>query len=344
MKQEFILLAHGSGGKLMHDLIKKKIAPSLNSSLLSVLDDSCEIFIDSEKQTPRIAFTTDSYVVKPIFFPGGDIGKLAVAGTVNDLAMKGAIPLAISLAFIIEEGFPFSELEVILDSVAKTAKSAGVEIATGDTKVVERGSADKIFINTSGIGIIPGERNVSGANVKPGDVVIISGTVGDHGLAIMAEREGLGLNIPVVSDVRPLNSIIEKLFSEIPPEAIHALRDPTRGGVATTLNEISQQSNVNIVIEEEKVPIREEVLGACEILGFDPLYVANEGKFILFIDPKFAEKALSVIRAHPDGKDAEIIGYVEDSGNNNATVFALTPLGTRRFLMMLTEEQLPRIC
>ncbi len=344
MKQDYILLAHGSGGKLMHDLIEKKIAPSLKSDLLSVLDDSCEIPIVAEKRNFRIAFTTDSYVVKPIFFPGGDIGKLAVAGTVNDLAMKGAIPLAVSLAFIIEEGMPLNELEIILESISTTAKSAGVEIATGDTKVVERGSADRIFINTSGIGIIPEGRDVSGINVKPGDAVIISGTVGDHGLAIMSEREGLGLNIPVVSDVRPLNSIIEKLFSEIPSNAIHALRDPTRGGVATTLNEISRQSNVTIVIEEEKVPVKEEVLGACEILGFDPLYVANEGKFILFVDPDFSEKALTAIRNHPDGKDAQIIGYAENPVNSNASVFVLTPLGTRRFLTMLTGEQLPRIC
>lgn len=344
MKQEFILLAHGSGGKLMHDLIEKKIAPSLKSNLLSILDDSCEIPINTGKGNFRIAFTTDSYVVKPIFFPGGDIGKLAVAGTVNDLVMKGAVPLAVSLAFIIEEGLPLDELEIILESISDTAKNAGVEIATGDTKVVEKGGADRIFINTSGIGIIPEERNVSGSNVKPEDVVIISGSVGDHGLAIMTEREGLGLNIPVVSDVRPLNSIIEKLFSEIPPEAIHALRDPTRGGVATTLNEISRQSNVTIVVEDEKIPVKEEVLGACEILGFDPLYVANEGKFVLFVDPDFSEKALSVIKNHPDGKDAEIIGFTENPGDSNASVFVLTPLGTRRFLTMLTGEQLPRIC
>lgn len=325
----------------MHDLIEKKIAPRLKSNFLNALDDSAELKINGER---RIAFTTDSYVVKPIFFPGGDIGKLAVCGTVNDLAMKGARPLAISLAFIIEEGFSIKDLEVVLESIASSAKESGVEIATGDTKVVERGGADGIFINTSGIGLIPDGRDISGKNAKAGDAVIVTGTIGDHGLAVISEREGLGLSIPISSDVRPLNSLTEVLFDTLPENSIHVLRDPTRGGIATTLNEISSQSGITIVIEEDKLPIKEEALGACEILGFDPLYVPNEGIFVAFIDSKYAEAALFALKSHPHGKDACLIGYAETPGKHKPAVLVRTALGTKRFLSMLIEEQLPRIC
>jgi hydrogenase expression/formation protein HypE len=339
LKEDIILLAHGSGGVLMHRLIEEKIKPLVGKELLATLDDSAELDINGA----RIAFTTDSYVVKPIFFKGGDIGRLAVSGTVNDLSMKGAIPIAISLALIIEEGLPVADLETILDSIARTAEEAGIEVATGDTKVVERGGADRIFINTAGIGIIPKERNLSGKNAKPGDAVIISGTIGDHGIAVLSGREGLGLDIPVESDVRPLNHIVEHLFSNVPAEAVHVLRDPTRGGLATTLNEIAKQSGVVIRIEEELVPVKEEVRGACEILGFDPLYVACEGKFVAIVDGNYAEKALEALREHSDGKDASIIGTVE-SVETKPAVFVKTPLGTSRFLSMLSGEQLPRIC
>lgn len=339
LKEDIILLAHGSGGVLMHKLIEEKIKPLVGKDLLATLDDSAEINANGF----RLAFTTDSYVVKPIFFKGGDIGRLAVSGTVNDLSMKGAIPIAISLALIIEEGFPFADLEKILNSIAKTAEEAGIEVATGDTKVVERGSADKIFINTAGIGIIPKERNLSGKNAKPGDAVIISGTIGDHGIAVLSGREGLGLEISVESDVKPLNHLIEHLFSKVPAEAVHVLRDPTRGGLATTLNEIATQSGVVIRIEEELIPVKEEVRGACEILGFDPLYVACEGKFVAIVEGNYAEKVVEVLKEHDDGKDAAIIGTVENVETKPA-VFVKTSLGSNRFLTMLSGEQLPRIC
>lgn len=341
MKDDVVLLAHGSGGSLMHKLVEEKIAPSLNSSYLKNLDDSAEINLDGEG---RVAFTTDSYVVKPIFFPGGNIGSLAVSGTINDLSMKGAKPIVLSLALIIEEGLLFSELNQILESIAKTVRIAGVEIATGDTKVVERNSADKIFINTSGMGIIPADRNISGRNAKPGNTVIITGSIGDHGLAVMSEREDLGLSIPVKSDAKPLNGLVDKLFSDIPAESIKVLRDPTRGGLATTLNEIAQQSKVNIRVEEEKIPVRDEVKGACEILGYDPLYVANEGKILIIVDNKYAKEAVESIRNHPDGKDAEIIGTVEKAKGTKPAVFLKTKLGSSRILTMLSGEQLPRIC
>jgi len=339
MKEEIILLAHGSGGTLMHKLIEKQIVPVIGKEKLLQLDDAAEI----EIQKTRLAFTTDSYTVKPIFFKGGDIGRLAVSGTVNDLAMKGAIPIALSLSLIIEEGFKLDDLERILKSIAETAEAAGVEIVTGDTKVVEKGSADMIFINTSGVGIIPQERKLSGSHARPGDAVIISGTIGDHGIAVINERENLGLQIPIESDVQPLNDLVNHLFTAIPAEAVHVLRDPTRGGLATTLNEIASQSNVVIRIEEEKIPIKDEVKGACEILGYDPLYVANEGKMVAIVDPDYAEAALKALKEHEKGKDAALIGFVEKVETKPA-VFVKTILGTSRFLTMLTGEQFPRIC
>lgn len=325
----------------MHQLIEEKIAPTLRSSFLETLDDSAELPVNSSS---RVAFTTDSYVVKPVFFPGGNIGRLAVSGTVNDLAMKGARPIALSLALIIEEGLTFEELEAILESIASTAEEAGVEIATGDTKVVEKNSADKIFINTSGVGIIPRERNISGRNARPGDVVIINGTVADHGIAVLSQRPELGLSVPVESDVRPLNSLVEAIFEAVPPQAIHVLRDPTRGGVATTLNEIAAQSGVIIRIEEEAIPVNEHVRGACEILGFDPLFVANEGKLLAVVDEAHADSVLEAMRNHPDGRDAAVIGQVEEASDFKPSVFVKTVLGTSRILTMLSGEQLPRIC
>jgi hydrogenase expression/formation protein HypE len=277
-----ILLAHGSGGKLSHELVEKEILPFLANPALNKLDDSA-IF----EASGRLAFTTDSYVVNPIFFPGGDIGKLAVCGTVNDLAMSGARPLYLSLSAIIEEGFRLSELEQIMRSIKKAAEEAEVSVIAGDTKVVNRGKADKLFINTSGVGIIPTGVDISGANARPGDSVLLSGTIGDHGIAIMSQREGLRFAMTLKSDCAPLNKLVSQIL-EVSPR-IHCMRDPTRGGLGTTLNELTRQSKVGIVIEEAKIPGKEEVKAACELLGLDPIYVANEGKLVAIVDPADAD-------------------------------------------------------
>jgi len=334
-KNEVILLAHGSGGKLSHDLVEKKFLPFLANPMLNKLDDSA-IF----EASGYLAFTTDSYVVNPIFFPGGDIGKLAVCGTVNDLAMSGATPLYLSLSAIIEEGFPLGELEQIMQSIKATTEEAEVKIITGDTKVVNRGQADKIFINTSGIGIIPPGIDIAGANAKTGDKVILSGTIGDHGIAIMSQREGLKFSISIGSDCCPLSKLVSEMLDASP--IIHCLRDPTRGGLATTLNEFARQSNVGIVIEEDKVPIKEGVRAACELLGFDPIYVANEGKLVAIVDPCEAEKVLVRMRQNKYGKDAAIIGEVVN--DHPRRVIMKTKLGPSRIVDMLSGELLPRIC
>ena len=334
-KNEVILLAHGSGGKLSHDLVEKKFLPFLANPVLNKLDDSA-IF----EASGHLAFTTDSYVVNPIFFPGGDIGKLAVCGTVNDLAMSGATPLYLSLSAIIEEGFPLGELEQIMQSIKATTEEAEVKIITGDTKVVNRGQADKIFINTSGIGIIPPGIDIAGANAKTGDKVILSGTIGDHGIAIMSQREGLKFSISIGSDCCPLSKLVSEMLDASP--IIHCLRDPTRGGLATTLNEFARQSNVGIVIEEDKVPIKEGVRAACELLGFDPIYVANEGKLVAIVDPCEAEKVLVRMRQNKYGKDAAIIGEVVN--DHPRRVIMKTKLGPSRIVDMLSGELLPRIC
>jgi len=334
-KNEVILLAHGSGGKLSHDLVEKKFLPFLANPVLNKLDDSA-IF----EASGHLAFTTDSYVVNPIFFPGGDIGKLAVCGTVNDLAMSGATPLYLSLSAIIEEGFPLGELEQIMQSIKATTEEAEVKIITGDTKVVNRGQADKIFINTSGIGIIPPGIDIAGANAKTGDKVILSGTIGDHGIAIMSKREGLKFSISIGSDCCPLSKLVSEMLDASP--IIHCLRDPTRGGLATTLNEFARQSNVGIVIEEDKVPIKEGVRAACELLGFDPIYVANEGKLVAIVDPCEAEKVLVRMRQNKYGKDAAIIGEVVN--DHPRRVIMKTKLGPSRIVDMLSGELLPRIC
>ena len=334
-KNEVILLAHGSGGKLSHDLVEKKFLPFLANPMLNKLDDSA-IF----EASGYLAFTTDSYVVNPIFFPGGDIGKLAVCGTVNDLAMSGAKPLYLSLSAIIEEGFPLGELEQIMQSIKATTEEAEVKIITGDTKVVNRGQADKIFINTSGIGIIPPGIDIAGANAKTGDKVILSGTIGDHGIAIMSQREGLKFSISIGSDCCPLSKLVSEMLDASP--IIHCLRDPTRGGLATTLNEFARQSNVGIVIEEDKVPIKEGVRAACELLGFDPIYVANEGKLVAIVDPCDAEKVLVRMKQNKYGKDAAIIGEVVN--DHPRRVIMKTKLGPSRIVDMLSGELLPRIC
>ena len=330
-----ILLAHGSGGKLAHQLVEETFIKSFGNPLLAKLDDSAVIDFSG-----RLAFTTDSYVVNPIVFPGGDIGKLAVCGTVNDLAISGAKPLYLSISFIIEEGLPQNELKEIAGSVQEAAQEAGVQIITGDTKVVDRGSADKLFINTAGVGIIPEGANISGSNARPGDRVILSGTIGDHGIAVLSQREGLNFSTPLQSDCAPLGSLVAEMLTASPN--IHCLRDPTRGGLATTLNELAKQSKVSIRIEEEKIPIREEVLAACEMLGFDPLYVANEGKLVAIVPAKDADKILQAMRGNQYGKDAAIIGEVR--AEHPGRVVMKTCLGASRIVDMLVGDLLPRIC
>ena len=330
-----ILLAHGSGGKLAHELVEKSFLQAFTNPILAKLDDSAVFDFSG-----RLAFTTDSYVVSPIFFPGGDIGKLAVCGTVNDLAMSGAQPLYLSLSFIIEEGLPQSELGQIVDSIQNAAKEAGVKIATGDTKVVNRGSADKLFINTAGIGIIPQRVDISGSNATLGDRVLLSGPIGDHGIAVLSQREGLCFSTQLESDCAPLNSLVAEMLETSPN--IHCLRDPTRGGLATTLNELAKQSKVSIRIEEENIPVREEVLAACEMLGFNPLYIANEGKLVAILSAEDADRVLKAMRENPYGKDASIIGEVR--AEHPGRVVMKTCLGTSRIVDMLVGDPLPRIC
>jgi hydrogenase expression/formation protein HypE len=320
---------------MAHQLVEKTFVQTLLNPILAKLDDSAVIELSG-----KLAFTTDSCVVTPIFFPGGDIGKLAVCGTVNDLSMAGARPLYLSLSFIIEEGLPRDELREIVESVQKTAAEAGVEIVTGDTKVVHHGSADKLFVNTAGVGLIPEGIDISGNRAKPGDKVILNGPIGDHGIAVLSQREGLSFSTTLESDCAPLGSLVADMLAASPD--IHCLRDPTRGGLATSLNELAEQSEVSIRIEEEKIPVREEVLAACEMLGFDPLYIANEGKLVAIAPPEIAEKVLKAMKANHYGKDAAIIGEV--SAANPGRVVMKTRLGTSRIIDMLTGDPLPRIC
>ncbi len=330
-----VLLAHGSGGKLSHDLIEKCIVPVLANPLLNKLDDSAVFELNG-----RLAFTTDSFIITPLFFPGGDIGKLAVCGTVNDLSMSGAKPLYLSLAFIIEEGFPFAELRKVMDSIYHAADEAGVKIVTGDTKVVDRGAADKLFINTAGIGLVPQGVNITAGNARPGDKIIVSGTIGDHGIAVLSRREGLEFGVPVESDCAPLNHLVADML-EVTTN-IHCLRDPTRGGLATLLNDFAIQSNIGIKIEEDKIPVQRAVTAACELLGFDPLYIANEGKLAAAVDPADAEKVLAAMRRNKYGSKAAIIGEVVKE--HPGQVAMKTLLGASRLVDMPVGELLPRIC
>ena len=330
-----ILLAHGSGGKLAHELVEKSFLRAFSNPLLAKLDDSATFDFSG-----RLAFTTDSYVVNPIFFPGGDIGKLAVCGTVNDLAMAGAVPLYLSLSFIIEEGLPQQDLMQIVSSVKEAAEEAEVQIITGDTKVVDRGTADKLFINTAGVGLIPEGVSISGSKAKPGDKVLLSGTIGDHGIAVLSQREGLSFSTKLQSDCAPLNKLVADIIQV--SSQIHCLRDPTRGGLATTLNELATQSKVGIKIEEEKIPVREEVQAACEMLGFDPLYVANEGKLVAIVAPGDAEAVLNRMQQNTYGREAAVIGEVRQE--HPGRVVMRTRLGASRIVDMLVGDLLPRIC
>jgi hydrogenase expression/formation protein HypE len=331
-----ILLAHGSGGAMSHDLIASFFVKAFQNPVLDRLDDMAVLEIDGTK----LAFTTDSYVVTPVFFPGGDIGKLAVCGTINDLAMSGARPLYLSAGFILEEGFPLRDLEAIIASMQKTAAQAGVQIVTGDTKVVNRGGADGVFINTAGLGRIPEGVNISGRNARPGDKVLVSGFIGDHGIAILSSRAGFEFSTRLESDCAPVNGLVARML-EVSRE-IHCLRDPTRGGLSTTLNELARQSQAAIWIEESRIPVREEVRGACELLGLDPFILANEGKLIAIVDGGEAGKILAAMRAHPLGKDAALIGEVREAPAER--VLLRTPIGSTRVMDMLVGEPLPRIC
>ncbi len=331
-----VLLAHGGGGTLSNKLIGKMFISQFGNKILSLQHDGAMFSIGNE----RVAFSTDTYVVRPIFFPGGDIGELAVNGTVNDLAMCGAKPLYISAGFVIEEGLSIDELWRIVLSMKSAAERSGVQIVTGDTKVVDRGKGDKIFINTSGVGIIPAGRNVSPERCMPGDKIILSGKIAEHGMAIMSAREGLEFETQIKSDTAALNDLVEKMFSV--ENDIHVLRDPTRGGVSSSLNEIATSSNVGMFIDERAIPISEEVKAAAEILGLDPLYIANEGKLIAIVSPGKTDAILSEMRKHPLGKDAVIIGEVTEM--NLSKVIMKTSIGSKRIVDMISGEQLPRIC
>ncbi len=337
MKSDLILLGHGSGGKLSHELLDSLIVPTLSGIGQREQNDAAIL----ARQEGRLAFTTDSYVVDPLIFPGGNIGDLAIHGTVNDLAMAGATPVCISVGLIIEEGLPVIELKTILASMRTAAEQAGVKIVTGDTKVVPRGKADKLFINTSGIGVINHELEISGSNAQVGDRILVNGTIGDHGMAILACREGLELESDIVTDSAPLNGLVNTLVDEL-GDQLHTLRDPTRGGVATTLKEIALQSEVEITLQESSLPIRPTVAGACAILGLDPLFVANEGKLLAFVAPQAAERALALMQKHVHGTSAAIIGEVTATAKGK--VCLQTAIGGLRAVEMLSGEQLPRIC
>ncbi|MCB9007224.1 MAG: hydrogenase expression/formation protein HypE [Ardenticatenaceae bacterium] len=332
-----IILGHGSGGKLSHDLIKERFLPAFDNDVLRRGDDAGIV-----QPTPcaQLAISTDTHVVKPLFFPGGDIGRLAVSGTVNDVVVMGAQPLYLTVGFILEEGLEIGVLERIVESMQETAEIANVQIVAGDTKVVERGKADGVYINTAGVGLMLPATNISGANAQPGDVVIVSGTLGDHGIAVLSARGDLGFETDIQSDVAPLNKMVLAMLDT--SENVHVLRDPTRGGLATTLNEIAQQSGVSIVLEEERLPIRPQVRAACEMLGFDPLMIANEGKIIAIAPEAEAEKILEVMRQSPAGQGAAVIGRVE--AEPVGRVLLKNPYGSKRIVDMLMGEILPRIC
>jgi hydrogenase expression/formation protein HypE len=336
---EQITLSHGAGGKSSHDLIEALFLNELRNPLLEPLGDSALLPTDGDGR--RLAFTTDSFVVRPLFFPGGDIGELAVNGTVNDLAMAGARPLALSAGFIIEEGLPVADLERIVASMGAAARAAGVEVATGDTKVVERGKADGLYINTAGVGVVERDLELSPASIEPGDRVLVSGPVGDHGMAIMVARGELALEVDLESDTAPLYELVVSLL-DAAGEGVRWMRDPTRGGLATVLAELALAAELGISIDEAAVPIRPEVIGACEILGIDPLYVANEGKLVAVVAADAAEAALAALRAHPLGAEAAIVAEIipEPPG----LVLLETSFGGSRVVDMLAGDPLPRIC
>ena len=336
MKTNRIQLDHGAGGRASQELVVRTFMPALENPILRELNDSALL----DFRDMRLAMSTDSYVVDPIFFPGGDIGSLAVHGTVNDLAMRGARPYYLTAGFILEEGLDLTDLERLLHSMATAAREAGVQVVAADTKVVPRGKADKIFINTAGLGTIPPGVDIAGQNAQAGDVILINGPMGDHGIAVLSTREGLSFQTEIRSDSAALNSLVSGMLEQ--SQKIHVLRDPTRGGVATALNEVALQSGVGIRLEESRLPVRPAVGAACEMLGLDPLYVANEGKVLALVAPEEADLVLDAMRRHPLGRDACIIAQV--ISEHPGRVLLQTEIGGRRIVDMLSGEQLPRIC
>lgn len=337
MNEESILLDHGSGGLASQELISKLFLKHLDNPILRGLEDSAVL----DQQEGQLAFSTDSYVVDPIFFPGGDIGSLAVHGTINDLAMRGARPLCLSLGIILEEGLPLADLERIVISISTACRQSGVPIVTGDTKVVPRGKADKIFINTSGIGVIPTGVDISSHKAKEGDIIILSGTMGDHGITIMTRRAGIAVQGDLASDTQSLHRLVARLIEELPGQ-VHALRDPTRGGVATSLNEIAANSGLAIELRDEDLPVRPQVRAACELLGLEPLYLANEGKCLVIVNPEKADQALALMRSMAEGAEAAIIGRM--IAGKAGRVIINTPVGGSRLVTPLHGAPLPRIC
>ena len=333
---ERVVLGHGSGGRLSHELLTRVILPALGRDPNAVLEDQATLpAIDG-----RIAVTTDAFVIQPLFFPGGDIGSLSVHGTINDLAVGGARPLHLTASLIIEEGLPLAVLSRVVGSMRRACSEASVSLVAGDTKVVERGKADGLYITTTGIGSVPSKLALSVANARPGDRVIVSGTLGDHGIAVLAQREGIELQTELVSDSAPLADLAARVLEACPE--LRCMRDPTRGGASSALNEIAMASRVGIVLDEARIPVRDAVIGACELLGFDPLYVANEGKLIAIVPPNAAEAVLDALRAHPLGRDAAILGEV--TSGHPGTVVLRSRLGGKRIVAMLSGDQLPRIC
>lgn len=337
-QKDRVVLNHGSGGKMSKDLINDIFRKHFSNPILDKENDFAEFQVEAGK---KIVASIDGHIVSPIFFPGGDIGRLAVAGTVNDIAMSGGQPKYLTASFILEEGYPLKDLDRIAQSMHKTAEEAGVKIIAGDTKVAEKGKADGVFIATSGIGLAPDNLQIGGEQAKPGDAVIISGSLGDHGIAVLAARNELGFTTTIQSDVAPLNHLIQAVLDAAPD--VHVLRDPTRGGLATTLNEIATQSNVNIVLDDTNIPIKREVRAACDMLGFDPLYIANEGKVIIILPENQAEAAMKVLKGHPLGKEAALIGKISES-HGIVRVSTKTIIGGTRIIDVLAGEMLPRIC
>jgi hydrogenase expression/formation protein HypE len=332
-----VLLAHGGGGRLTHMLIERMFVQAFGNPTLDALTDGALLNVDSA----RLAFTTDSFVISPLFFPGGNIGSLAVHGTINDLAMCGAQPVALSVGMILEEGFPMQDLWQVVQAMQQAAQAVGVPIVTGDTKVVDRGKGDGVFINTTGLGRVPAGIELAPTRARPGDVILLNGAIAEHGIAIMSLREGLEFETTLQSDSAPLHDLSARLL-DIMKERAHVLRDPTRGGLASTLNEIAAQAGVGIRLDEVAIPLSEEVRGACEILGLDPLYVANEGKMLAIVAPEAADEALAAMRAHPLGTEAAVIGEVVEE--HPGKVFLRSRIGGMRVVDMLSGEQLPRIC
>ncbi len=343
---DHVLLAHGSGGKLSSDLINRVFVPGFGGEVLASLEDQATLRLDGRaagtngQRLPRIAMTTDAFVVSPLFFPGGDIGRLAVHGTVNDLAVGGAVPLYLSAAFILEEGLPLDDLRRIVDSMRQACQEAGVTLVTGDTKVVDRGKADRLFITTTGVGIVPEGRELSIHSARPGDRIVLSGTIGDHGMAIMSVREGLEFETVLESDSASLAELARVMLDACP--TIRAMRDPTRGGLSSAVNELAQASGVGVRLHETSIPVKAEVHAACEMLGLDPMYVANEGKLIAVVPAEDAAPVVEAMRRHPLGRQAAIIGEIV--ADHPGMVLMKSLVGGERVLTMLAGEQLPRIC